>query len=482
MIIKSFEDVKLIKDSDVEKIHRASMQILEEIGIQVNHPHILEVLRGGGAKVDMDKKEAKLPEAMVMDAVKKAKKVYSLHGRDPKKIAWTKHAHAVFESSSGQYSWVENDGLNRRPPILADATKAIRLADALEEIDIVGAFVVPTDVPIEIKDVYLARELMKHTTKPVGLWMNDGKTADYVLKIFETAVGGPDVLKEKPITEAYMEPVSPLRYSKESLEILIEFAKRSAPVCFGPVPMAMATAPTTAVGTVLIASTEILAGTVMAQLLQPGMPIAYWGAQQSMDPTTGNVAFSAPIQGTMSALIVQTGQYYGFPVSSTVAFSDSNQADHQNGVERAASYLMAIAAGCNICGHVGIWGGDQGASLAQLVLDNEMASHIHAMLKEVTVDDESLGIEAIKRAGIGGNFLADEHTINNFRDSLWFGTVYNHDSWDTWTAKGRPMLLDKAVEKAEKIEKEHKSEPLPPDVEKEIDALVEEAHKKFVGK
>ena len=480
MIVKTCPDVKFLSDDDVEKIHRTSMRTLEEIGVRVNHDEILTLLQEGGAKVDRDTRTAKLSEAMVMDAVDKCRQQFTLHGRDADKQAPVRHGCAVAESTSGQYSLVEDSGMDRRPPVLADARRAIRLADALEEMDIVGAFVVPTDVPIEVKDVYLARELANHTTKPVGLWMNDGRTADYVLRVFEAAVGGADALRARPITEAYVEPVSPLRFSKESLDILIEFAKRSAPVCFGPVPMTMATAPTTPVGTVVIANTEILAATVMAQLLQPGMPVAYWGAQQTMDPQTSNVSFASPAQGMMACMIVQVGRYYGFSVSSTVAFSDSNQADNQSGVERGMTLLAAILAGCNICGMVGIWGGDQGASLAQLVLDNEMISYVRAMLNEIVVDDTALAFEAIKRVGIGGDFLTDEHTLENFRKELWFGKVHNRDSWDVWADAGKKSLLERAAARADQIEREHHVEPLPADVAKEIDAIVEEAERKIV--
>ena len=480
MITKTCPDVEFLKCDDVERIHRTSMRVLEEIGVRVNHDEVLALLAEGGAKVDRNQRTARLPEAMVMEAVKKAKKVFTLHGRNPAKQASIRHGCAIAEATSGQYSWVEASGMDRRPPVLADARQAIRLADALEEIDIAGAFVVPVDVPIQVKDVYLARELMNHTTKPVGLWMNDGRTADYVLRIFEAAVGGADALRARPITEAYVEPVSPLRFSKESLDILIEFAKRSAPVCFGPVPMTMATAPTTPVGTVVIANSEILAATVMAQLLQPGMPVAYWGAQQTMDPRTSNVSFASPAQGMMAAMIVQVGGYYGFPVSSTVAFSDSNQPDNQSGLERGVTLLAAILAGCNICGMVGIWGGDQGASLAQLVLDNEMISYVRGMLREAVVDDETLAFEAIKNVGIGGDFLSDDHTLRNFRKELWFGKVHNRDSWDIWADKGKLSLLSRAVAKAEEIEREHKSVPLEADVAAEIDAIVEEAQRKIV--
>ncbi len=479
MIIKAIPDVKFISDEDVEKIHRTSMRILEQIGITVYHDKILTLLQEGGAKVDRDKKTAKLSEAMVMDAAAKAKKDFILYGRDETKQAWIRPGCAVAESTSGQYSMVERSGLERRPPVMADARQAIKLADALEEIDITGAFIVPTDVPMEIKDVHLARELAHHTTKPVGLWMNDGRTADYVLKIFETAVGGADVLRAKPITQAYIEPVSPLRFSTESLDILIEFAKRNAPVCFGPVPMAMATAPTTPVGTVVIANTEILAANVMAQLLQPGMPVAYWGAQQTMDPQTANVSFASPAQGMMASIIVQVGRYYGFSVSSTVAFSDSNQPDNQSGVERSVTLLAAMLAGCNICGMIGIWGGDQGASLAQLVLDNEMLSYVRAMLRKVEVNEETMAFEAIKRVGIGGDYLSDEHTLRNYRKELWFGKVHNRDSWDVWVAKGKKSILERAAVKADELIQSHQTEPLSDDAAAAIDALVDEAQKKI---
>lgn len=72
--------------------------------------------------------------------------------------------------------------------------------------------------------------------------------------------------------------------------------------------------------------------------------------------------------------------------------------------------------------------------------------------------------------------------MQNFKDSLWFGNVYNNDSWDTWDANSKPMLLEKAVAKAAKIEAEHESVSLKADVAAEIDAIVEEAKAKIVGR
>lgn len=106
-----------------------------------------------------------------------------------------------------------------------------------KEINIVGAFFSPVEIPAKVRDIHLCAELMKNTEKPCSAWINNGKTAKYIIEMFRVVAGGEIELRNKPMTEAFIEPISPLQFSKEGLEILIEFAKAGLPVGFGPMAM-----------------------------------------------------------------------------------------------------------------------------------------------------------------------------------------------------------------------------------------------------
>ena len=468
---------KIISSKEIGDIHDASLNILRKIGIKVNHSEVFDILGDAGAVADKKTKIVKFPEDMVTEGIQKAGKKHTLYGRNPYSVAKFGYEDQLFLSSGGQYLWIDETTGKRRPGTLEDTKAAILVGDALKEINIVGAFVLPAEIPSNVRDIHLYAELIKYTGKPCFAWINNGKSAKYIIEMFKVVVGGEVKLRNKPMTEAFIEPISPLQLSKEGLEVLIEFAKAGLPVGFGPMAMTMATAPTTLAGTIAQENAEILAGITISQLLSPSLPITYWGIPHIMDPATGNISFGSPEQGLMAVAITQIAKWYGFPVGVNVGLTDSKLPDSQNGLERGMTLLLGILAGADIFGHMGIVGADQGASLAELIINNEMISYLRRIMKGFEVNKETIAFEVIRRVGVGGHFLEDEHTLKYFRKELWFPSLFDRNSWELWKGKEGNSILERAVKKKEEILNEHKIEPLDRDIANRIDEIVKEAEK-----
>lgn len=468
---------KIISSREIGDIHDASLNILRKIGIKVNHNEVFDILGDAGAVVDKKTKIVKFPEDMVMGGIQKAGKKHTLYGRNPDSVAKFGYEDQLFLSGGGQYFWIDETTGKRRPGTLEDTKAAILVGDALEEINIVGAFILPAEIPSKVRDIHLYAELIKYTRKPCFTWINNGKSAKYIIEMFRVVAGGEVKLRNKPITEAFIEPISPLQLSKEGLEVLVEFAKAGLPVGFGPMAMTMATAPTTLAGTIAQENAEILAGITISQLLSPGLPVTYWGIPHIMDPATGNISFGSPEQGLMAVAITQIAKWYGFPVGVNVGLTDSKLLDVQNGLERGMTLLLGVLAGADIFGHMGIVGADQGASLAELVINDEMISYLKRIMKGFEVNKETLAFEVIRRVGVAGHFLKDEHTLRHFRKELWFPSLFDRNNWELWKGKEGNSILERAVKKKEEILNEHKIEPLDRDIANRIDEIVKEAEK-----
>jgi len=468
---------KIISSKEIGDIHDASLNILRKIGIKVNHSEVFDILGDAGAVADKKTKIVKFPENMVTESIQKAGKKHTLYGRNPYSVAKFGYEDQLFLSSGGQYLWIDETTGKRRPGTLEDTKAAILVGDALKEIDIVGAFVLPAEIPSKVRDIHLYAELIKYTGKPCFAWINNGKSAKYIIEMFKVVVGGEVKLRNKPMTEAFIEPISPLQLSKEGLEVLVEFAKVGLPVGFGPMAMTMATAPATLAGTIAQENAEILAGITISQLLSPGLPITYWGIPHIMDPATGNISFGSPEQGLMAVAITQIAKWYGFPVGVNVGLTDSKLPDSQNGLERGMTLLLGILAGADIFGHMGIVGTDQGASLAELIINDEMISYLRRIMKGFEVNKETIAFEVIRRVGVGGHFLEDEHTLRHFKEELWFPSLFDRNSWELWKGKEGNSILERAVKKKEEILNEHKIEPLDRDITNRIDEIVKEAEK-----
>ena len=112
------------------------------------------------------------------------------------------------------------------------------------------------------------------------------------------------------------------------------------------------------------------------------------------------------------------------------------------------------------------------------MIDNEWASAIdHIFRLGFEVNEETLALNVIKDVGIGGNYLAEEHTVRHMRETYWPGVIFNQKSWDAWMEDGGKDVYAAAHKKVQQIlAKHYPPEPLiSRQVIEELDALIEEA-------
>lgn len=472
--------VEVLSEKEIDAIHAGTIQILRDTGVMVHHDEALELLRQAGAKVQQDKKIARLGEQLVMDSIERAGKKYILHGRNPERTARFGYGDFVLMSSPGQYSWIDTDNGQRRPATINDTNEAIRLGDSLGNITIVGSMAQPQEILESYRDVYLTGELVKGTGKPTRCWVKNKKTAQYILEIYRAVAGGTEALREKPMVEAFLEPISPLRLPKDGLDIVREFARAGQPVSIGPMAMTSGTAPATLAATLAQENAEILAGVVITQLFAPGTPITYGGIPHIMDPRTSICSFGSPEQGLMAVAMVQMARYYGFPVYVNVCLTDAKVPDAQAGVEKGTSLLLAALAGADTFGHCGICGTDHAGSLVWLALDHEIMEYVKRIAHGFEVDAGTVAVEIVNKVGPGGNFLAEEHTVQHFRKELWLaGPAWTRQSWDGWADSGKLSMDGRLKNQVKEILSSHEPEPLEVELVKEVDLIVKTAEREL---
>lgn len=462
---------RILSDSDVDAIKRGSTRVLSDVGIQVNHPGILKRLRDAG--LETMGPNVLFKENLVDEAVQKSTKSYTIYARNPARSVSVGSGQLRFLSSGGQRWLVDPVSKTRCRPTRSDMKDAIRLGDALGNINIVGAMAIPDDLPVPGRAVYVYSELLKNCSKVMMSWVEHPEEAKGVLRLLELAAGGADALREKPLTWYFCEPASPLRFTYESLEILRVFCERGLPVSFGPMVQAGLSGPVTLAGTMMQTNAEILAGVVIVQILSPGNPVEYGGVCHIADMRSGDISFGSPEQGLMAAAIAQVGRSYGFAVHVNTGLTDAIVPDAQSGIEKATTMAVSALAGAELFGHLGIAGADQGASLEQLVIDNEIAGYVKRLVRGITVTDETLAVDLIRQTR-SGSYLSTIHTTKHMRSEQWFPTILNRIRWESWIDTGGRDLLSIARERKERILAEHQPEPMDPKFESKLNALVKE--------
>ena len=469
--------VKVLTDQQINKIHQKSLEILETIGVNIPHSEILTRFAEKGAVVDLNKKLVKIPSELVMELLSKAGKEFSLYGRDLTKKAEFGFGKHNYNTSGGQAFWIDNVGAKRRYTTLNDVRTAARFADALEQITIPGAMADPHEIPVEWRAVTVASEIIKNTTKPIIFWFYDRSSTKYIIDLLVALRGDEKKAQDYPMFYPLFEPVSPLSFPFNGIELLFETARVNMPVLIGPMAQMGISAPATIAGTLIQENAEILAAICITQLIREGIPVCYGGICHAFDMKKMQIIFGGPEQAIFSIAMTQMGKFYELPVYINVGLTDSKLPDAQAGLECGLTLAMGTGAGADIFGHMGISGVDQAGSLDMLVLQSEIIEYVESMNRKIQFDDDTFALDIIADTGPSGSFINKLHTSKHFRKELWFPSLLNRESYENWMSKGAQSLEERCRKKKEEILINYTPEILSKDLTKELNNIVDSAKK-----
>jgi len=471
--------VEVLSKEEIEEIHIRSLSILSRVGVEVFHDGALKLLKEIGAEVDFNKKIAKIPEHLVSEALKKTPHIVRLYYRDGKRYIELKPGGNTYfaTGSTGIYymDWRTNDV---RMLTTKDIVEVAKVIDALSNIHIFGTLY-PSDVPELFSDKWFDYIAIKKCTKP---FENEAREVEELrdrVKLYAIVVGEENVSK-KPITYFAACPSPPLKWSAVTVYAnLMEAAKYGLPVEIIPMPQTGATAPATIAGAVLQGNAEFLSGLVIAQFTRPGTPIFLNPSPVAFDQRYGAACTGSIEVYLMSAAFAQLARFYGVPSGAWITVSDSKVIDVQTGIETALGTLIAVLSGINIAIGAGMFRSETTISLIKLVIDDDIAGVALRFGKGVLVNVETLADWLIEEVGPGGLFLKYKHTREWWIKEHYIPKLLDKKTIEMWKRSGAKDLNAVAKEQVEKILKEHIVEPLPPDIERELDKTILEIAKKY---
>ena len=467
--------VKILEDHQIEKIHLKSLEILEKTGVSLPHEEILSRFASCGAIVDSTNNLVKIPSNLVTELVSKAGKSFTMYGRDLSKTAEFGAGKRNYNSSAGQAFWIDKVGDQRRRTTLSDVREATRLGDALEQITIPGAMSDPLEIPLEWRCIQVALEMIKHTDKPITFWFNDRLSAKYLVDLLIALRGDEKSAQKYPLFYPLFEPVSPLSFPFNGIDLLFETARLNLPVHIGPMAQMGVSAPATVAGTLAQENAEILAAICITQLIREGMPVCYGGICHAFDMRTAQIIFGGPEQAIFSIAMSQIGKYYGLPVYINAGLTDSKKPDAQAGLESGITLSLGIASGADIFGHMGICGMDQGTSLDILVMQSEIISYLESTNRSINFDDDFFATDLISEVGPKGTFLNKRHTVNNIRKELWFPTLLDRENYDNWLKADSTDMEKRCSNRKEELLAKHEPTPLDEDIKNDLEKIIEDA-------
>jgi trimethylamine--corrinoid protein Co-methyltransferase len=458
-----------ISEEQARKIHWASLDILERLGIRLHHQGAIDLLQKGGADVD-DGNLVRIPSGMVEKALSTVPKRVVLYDRHGKPAMPLEGSRCFYGPGSDCLNIIDHRTGGRRKPVLQDVTEGVILCDALPNIDFVMSMVLPVDADKSRADSYQMEVMLANTTKPIIAVTYELKGLIDAVEMAEAVVGGADALRRKPLLTCYINVVSGRNHNKEALEKLLYLSGRGLPALYAPSATGGLTCPVTPAGAVAQENAGVLAGLVLSQLAREGAPFIMTGIHLTpMDMRTMVSSYADPERGLLQAM----GRLYGLPAFGWGGATDSKLVDQQAAAEAALTILAETLVGGNIVHDLGYLESGLTFSFAQLVICHEIVSWIEAFLRGVEVSDETLALDVIEQVGPEGMYLATDHSRRHYREG-WYPDLFEREPLNEWVERGSKTLAERAGERVAAILGEHQPEPLPDDTRVRLRAIVEQ--------
>jgi trimethylamine---corrinoid protein Co-methyltransferase len=455
--------IRMLSDEQIQVIHHTSLDILARTGISMKNQVGRELLLAAGAWESGER--IKIPDYLVMDAIASAPSRIPMHDRLGALTMPLEGDNVFFGPGSDCPFTIDLETGKRRPATSGDVEQITRLCDGLDQIDFIMCMGVPSDVPPLDHYVHSFIGMIRGSTKPNLYTANDRRDMQDIYEIACAVAGGEAELREKPFLLHYAEPISPLLYSDESVDKLLFCAERGIPVAYVPSPNTGGGGPITLAGALALGNAECLAGLLLTQLVRRGTPFLYGLNTAALDMKSAIVSYGAPEWPLGMAAWTDLCRSYNLPVWGAAGATDSKVVDAQAGIEATISIMTAFLSRCNLNHDVGYIEYGTTSSMEMLVIADEIIRDVRHVMGGVEVSPRTLARDAIHRARPGGGFLADDHTLDNWKWAQWRPGIIDRSRYDRWLKMGQKDMTARANERARRILEERQVAPLPQEVE-----------------
>jgi trimethylamine:corrinoid methyltransferase-like protein len=436
--------MQLLSKEEQDRIHDASLEILENAGMVIMDAESLQLLAEAGAQVDFANRQVRFPAEVIQYALEKAPSEVKLYGRDTSNVIHLRQGNVYYSTSGYAVQIYDPASGQRREITQEDLAWITRLADGLDQVDIYALLGTPADAPPETNDRYQLAIALTNTTKHIWNTAYGKEGVEDSLRMAAAVRGSREALRQYPLFTLDLTILSPLQLDERQASTMVAGARQGIPIGASPGPIGGATGPVTLAGTLTQANAEFLGALTLCQAAQPGIPVIYTQWTRSLDMASGSVAMGGPEFSLLRVATAEMARYYHLPSRGGGLMADAKAVDAQMGMEKLLNCLMASLAGLNVVAGVGQTDFINTVRPDQMFIDNEMISLVKRMCQGIKVDEETLAVDVIQQVGPAGNYLAADHTVSHFRKELWFPKLFDRKVWSVWEEGGSLEIADRA--------------------------------------
>lgn len=443
---------RFFTDDQVKRIHEASLELLETVGILVHNDKAREIYGKIGCKVDKSSGLVKFPAQVVEKARQSFVPTYTFTAQDPDFDRVLPLDGPVVVTGSSAPNIIDPKTGEERRATSADIANIAHLINELPGFDVFSISTLADDAPPGQFSLSRFYPALKNCKKPVRSNTPNMKDLAQVLELGELIAGGKAAYRERPfINHHYCPMVAPLTMDVESTEAVIYLVEQGLPVYGTIVPNAGLTSPMSLTATVTLGNAEFLALSTLIQSIRPGAPQIYAVLSTVADMRTGNYAPGAIETGMLQMGHTEMANYYHVPSGGYIGLTNSHLNDAQSGYESGMNTTGALLAGASLFNMGGLLGSLMAFDFGKAVTDNEIALNLKRIKRGMEFSEENLCLDLIATVGPGGNYMSEEHTMENMRSIAVLPKVGTREMREHWESAGRTDYQTRAMREAARI-------------------------------
>ncbi len=424
-----------LESGEAERIVERALDVLATTGMRLAGTRALVGLARAGARVE-ESGLVRFPPELVQEAVAACPRDILMAGAEPGRDVHLREGGRTHFLPGGCGAFtLDMESGERRPGVLADLRAATVVLDEMPHVDALYTTVTAGDVDPARRDLVELATMLGATGKHVICVSGPPLKGD-AARVVDVVSGGREDFAARPRFSTLCTTASPLAVDGGVLDRHLDTVELGAPLLIYTMPLTGATGPASLAGTVALGLAEFLGVATVVQTVRPGAPVVFCFGANALDMRHGTVALGSLEGSLMCSAAIAVGHGLGVPVHCPGMATDAKHTGAQAGYEKALKSLTLAAAGADVVtGGIGLLDGGNTLSIPQIVVDDEIAGMVRAMLAPVPVDvGPELGAQ-IDRVGPGGSYLGENETRRLVR-GYFMPQVAVRRPYDQWLAAG----------------------------------------------
>ena len=295
---------------------------------------------------------------------------------------------------------------------------------------------IPTDGPIGSADFRTFSTILLNSSRPYCVSVYSAAMLPFFIEACAAVKGSVEAVKADPVFAAKGWVTSPFKLDRGNLDLAME-ARRllGQPVEFGLLPVVAASTPVTVAGALVQNTAECLAVSAL-RLAIDNLPQPIVGSSAMMDMRHGFPRQLGPdlFLHNLASREMDDFLYRGRCDNHGWGWCGAGAAivSAQSVLEKGLGFGLGLAMGVRSFGVGCLAFGDVGSPV-QLLIDLELADYARHLYRDVSVDDEHIGMDTIlQTAPSGGRYLETPHTAAFFREECWLPGLCDFRYFMAW--------------------------------------------------